>query len=161
MPDVGEPPVDAAEVMATHTYLRACHKLFEQGFLSHEKIESMDSHVLQNIQEGFSYFKSWCGELKAKCEWKIQSHCRIRCTNHEQHYPENTISWALCMASVADVGQTLNLHRVNIWCLLGKAPACWVPGWLVAVFWLFFHTFMQLLFGLVIVLETKLLRFFY
>ena len=28
--------------MATHTYLRACNKFFEQGFLSHEKIESMD-----------------------------------------------------------------------------------------------------------------------
>ena len=39
--------------------------LFENGFLSHSKIVSMQSPVLQSIQEGYSYFTVWHSNLSA------------------------------------------------------------------------------------------------
>ena len=53
------PPEDAATTLEAFTYLEACSKLFEKGFLSHDRIRSMDSKVLQNIQDGYSYFSRW------------------------------------------------------------------------------------------------------
>ena len=46
-------------------YLQACNKLFENGFLSHELIRDMQSPVLLNIQEGFSFFSNWFESLEA------------------------------------------------------------------------------------------------
>ena len=54
-----QPPVDAAATKETLQYLEACNKLFENDFLSHEKIVSVDSSVLKNIDEGYKYFTSW------------------------------------------------------------------------------------------------------
>ena len=53
------PPNDASTTSETLSYLEACNKLFEQGFLSHDRIRSMDSKVLKNIQDGYSYFSKW------------------------------------------------------------------------------------------------------
>ena len=44
-------------------YLQACHNLFERGFLSHEKITSMESAVLKNIDTGYKYFSAWITTL--------------------------------------------------------------------------------------------------
>ena len=40
------PPEDTATTLEAFTYLEACSKLFEKGFLSHDRIRSMDSKVL-------------------------------------------------------------------------------------------------------------------
>lgn len=46
-----------------HLYLEACNLLFEQGLLSHDRIRSMDSDVLKNIDKGYSYFTAWLDSL--------------------------------------------------------------------------------------------------
>ena len=58
-------PSDTASVQLSLKYLEACNKLFENGFLSHSKIVSIQSPVLQSIQEGYSYFTSWHSNLSA------------------------------------------------------------------------------------------------
>ena len=86
-PDIGDPPEEAGEVMATHRYLRACNHLFEQGFLSHQKIQDMESEVIQNITKGFEFFKSWCNQLSDTCEY----------TDYMEHYT-SSISYAIVVA---------------------------------------------------------------
>ena len=44
----------------TVNYLQALNYLFERGFLSHDKITSMDSHVLCGMEHGCS---DWLDEL--------------------------------------------------------------------------------------------------
>ncbi len=44
-------------------YLEACSKVFENGFLSHERILDMDSKVLKSIEEGFSFFTKWLDQI--------------------------------------------------------------------------------------------------
>ena len=50
------PPADVESVKATLRYLEACHKFFEKGLLSHEKVCNVDCKVMKSIEEGFSYF---------------------------------------------------------------------------------------------------------
>jgi len=57
---------DAASVNLTLKYLEACKKLFEEGFLSHKKVNSIDSSVLASIKTGFKYFANWHKDLSAK-----------------------------------------------------------------------------------------------
>ena len=57
------PPADADTTAETHKFLEACNLLFEKGFLSHEKVSSMDSIVVQNISSGYQYFTSWLSAL--------------------------------------------------------------------------------------------------
>ena len=45
------PPIDVAATSETLAYLEACNKLFEQGFLSHDRISNMDSQILRNIHQ--------------------------------------------------------------------------------------------------------------
>ena len=52
-------PSDANIVSETLQYLQACHNLFEEGFLSHERIINLESPVLKNITKGYEYFTSW------------------------------------------------------------------------------------------------------
>jgi len=59
-------PEDATTTAETLTYLEACNKLFEQGFLSHERIRSMDSKILKNMQDGYSYFSNWLTSILDK-----------------------------------------------------------------------------------------------
>ena len=70
-PDDGNIPEESAEVMATHEYLQACHRFFECGFLSHLKIEDMNSESILNIQQGFYYFKEWCDGLRKDREYTL------------------------------------------------------------------------------------------
>ena len=51
------PPDDAENVRLTLRYLEACKNLFEDGFLSHQKITSMKSEAILTILKGFSYFE--------------------------------------------------------------------------------------------------------
>jgi len=57
------PPADAAEVHETLAYLEACSLLFEQGFLSHDRIRNLESAILQNITKGYDYFSGWLTSL--------------------------------------------------------------------------------------------------
>ena len=54
--------------MATHGYLTAVHKMFERGLLYSKRdgtsqIRDMNSEVLENIKEGYSYFVEWADML--------------------------------------------------------------------------------------------------
>ena len=50
------PPSDKVHVEATLNYLEACNRLFERDFLSHDRVMSKDSEVIQNITQGFKFF---------------------------------------------------------------------------------------------------------
>ena len=52
-------PGDAASVSETLKYLEACSLLFEKGFLSHNKVDSINCEVLQNIEKGYRHFSDW------------------------------------------------------------------------------------------------------
>ncbi len=56
-------PDEKEEHMATYFYLKACNLLFEEGILSEKPITSMSS--LQNMEDGFAYFKNWKKEVAA------------------------------------------------------------------------------------------------
>ena len=43
--------------LETAEYLGGCIKLFENGILSHDMIKSSTSPVLDNMRQGFAYFK--------------------------------------------------------------------------------------------------------
>ena len=45
--------------LMTADYLEACHFIFETGILSHEKIESISSPCLLNMNEGIKWFVKW------------------------------------------------------------------------------------------------------
>ena len=47
----------------TLKYLEACNKMFERGFLSHDRISDMNSEVLRSINEGFQFFVNWSNEI--------------------------------------------------------------------------------------------------
>ena len=47
-------------------YLEACHKLFEEGILSHKTVSSTDKQVLVNMDKGFQFFQQWKDELSGK-----------------------------------------------------------------------------------------------
>lgn len=71
-PDVGQQPQDALSVMASHAYLTAVNKLFEKGFLNNKreaagKIHDLQAPILQNIEEGFQFFKRWWTRLEETC----------------------------------------------------------------------------------------------
>ena len=57
------PPNDAPEVSETLAYLKACHLLFEQGFLSHDRIRTMNCDTMKNITKGYEYFSSWLNSI--------------------------------------------------------------------------------------------------
>ena len=52
-------PADASMVEMTSNFLEACHLIFEKGILSHMRISPKCQRVLENIKEGFSFFKDW------------------------------------------------------------------------------------------------------
>lgn len=59
-------PDNALMTSETLAYLEACHLLFEQGLLSHERIRSLDSDVLRNISKGYEYFSGWLTSILDK-----------------------------------------------------------------------------------------------
>lgn len=53
----------------TAEYLQACNMMFENGILSHQKIQSTSSTTLSNIEEGFKWFKNWKHGLQSEPGW--------------------------------------------------------------------------------------------
>ena len=60
------PPHNVETTCETLAYLEACNLLFEQGFLSHDRIRSTDSEVIKNINKGFEYFSKWLDSILDK-----------------------------------------------------------------------------------------------
>lgn len=54
---------EAAKTSETLAYLEACHFLFERGLESHERIRSLDSDAIKNINKGYHYFSGWLTDL--------------------------------------------------------------------------------------------------
>ena len=52
-------PSDVDSACCTLRYLESCNLMFENGLLSHERVESSDSKVIQNIHLGFKFFCDW------------------------------------------------------------------------------------------------------
>ena len=40
--------------------IKACHNLFEEGFLSHQRVNNLNSPVIHNIQKEMEFFEVWC-----------------------------------------------------------------------------------------------------
>ncbi len=59
-------PSNALSTECTLKYLESCNKIFEKGFLSHEKIMNIDSEVLKNIDNGYMLFSNWLESLITK-----------------------------------------------------------------------------------------------
>ena len=47
-------------------YLKALNSILENGFLSHEKIESAGSLLLQRIKVGYNFFVQWLDSVLEK-----------------------------------------------------------------------------------------------
>jgi len=56
-------PVDVGIASETLEYLEACSLLFEQSFLSHNRVRDVNSDVIKNINKGFSYFSEWLDDI--------------------------------------------------------------------------------------------------
>ena len=63
-PQYGEAPHHLAAVQQTYQYLTTCNQLFEEGFLSHYRIEDINSEVLHSIMEGYKFFVRWHDALE-------------------------------------------------------------------------------------------------
>ena len=71
------PPLDSSAANETWEYLQACHKLFEIGFLSHDKVVNMDSPMLNNINDGYKYFTSWLSTLLEQGKPNVHMHITV------------------------------------------------------------------------------------
>ena len=60
------PQEDTDATRKTLSYLEACNKLFEKGFLSHNRIMDVNSEVLQSINEGYRFFTTWMNQILEK-----------------------------------------------------------------------------------------------
>ena len=40
--------------------IKARHNLFEEGFLSHQRVNNLNSPVIHNIQKEMEFFEVWC-----------------------------------------------------------------------------------------------------
>ena len=59
----GQAPADSS-VLHTVEYLKACSYLFEEGILSHEKIQDpTQSSAFGNIERGYRYVTAWADSL--------------------------------------------------------------------------------------------------
>ena len=59
-------PADAASTERTLQYLEALNNLFEEGFLSHQQINSTSSPVLKQMEQGYKFFTAWLESLLAE-----------------------------------------------------------------------------------------------
>lgn len=64
-------PADAENVNKAIEYLEACRQLLERCILSHEKVTTDQSTVLQNMSEGYAFFVGWADYAweKGKIPW--------------------------------------------------------------------------------------------
>lgn len=58
-----DPSCDAH--VATAKFLRACSNIFEDGILSHAKINSMQSKPIKNMETGYHFFEQWKNDLSS------------------------------------------------------------------------------------------------
>lgn len=56
-------PRDAPSTSLVLRYLLALQKLFEAGFLTHEKITSLQSPILAGMASGYKFFSDWLDPL--------------------------------------------------------------------------------------------------
>ena len=56
-------PKDASSAKLVLRYLQALHKLFEEGFLTHERITSLQSSILTQMESGYNFFTHWLESL--------------------------------------------------------------------------------------------------
>lgn len=64
--DTNPQPCDAASVKLTADYLQACNQIFERGILARKIVKGLNSPVLENIKDGFSFFVKWYEKHKLK-----------------------------------------------------------------------------------------------
>ena len=62
-PANGIAPHDYTSVTQSLGYLKACNALFENGYLSHNTINDVQSPVLASIAEGYTFFRNWFDTL--------------------------------------------------------------------------------------------------
>ena len=98
------PPIDASEVSETLAYLKACNMLFEQGFLSHNHIMSMDCDTIKNIDQGYKYFSGWLSSILDK-GMDTHTHARMH-----THYTTNT-HINICSSFILQIQITHILHQ--------------------------------------------------
>ena len=69
-------PADAENLNKAIEYLDACRQLFERGILSHEKVTTDQSVVLQNMSDGYAFFVGWADYAweKGKIWWLVTFH---------------------------------------------------------------------------------------
>ena len=56
---IDKKPEDEPSATLVVKYLQALNSLFENGFLSHERIESADCLLLQRMETGYQFFVQW------------------------------------------------------------------------------------------------------
>lgn len=56
-------PKDASSAKLVLRYLQALQKLFEEGFLTHERITSLQSSILTQMESGYNFFTHWLESL--------------------------------------------------------------------------------------------------
>ena len=56
-------PEEAVKTSKTLEYLKACHYLFKRGFLSYERVRSLNSDVIKNKNKGLHYYFKWPTDL--------------------------------------------------------------------------------------------------
>ena len=52
-------PVGADETKYTLKFLEACNLMFENGFLSHDRVSISNKQVMANIDKGYEFFCNW------------------------------------------------------------------------------------------------------
>ena len=67
VPELGEyldsKPIDAPSAKLVLRYLQAQQNLFEEGFLTHERITSLQSSILAQMESGYKFFTHWLKSL--------------------------------------------------------------------------------------------------
>lgn len=56
-------PKDAPSTKLVLRYLQALQKLFEEGFLLHERITYFQSPILEKMESGYKFFTVWLDSL--------------------------------------------------------------------------------------------------
>ena len=56
---ISEYPDSSDSTKKTLLFLEACSSLFEHGFLSSDKVESMNCDVMKHITKGYKFFTDW------------------------------------------------------------------------------------------------------
>ena len=74
------PPHDSSMTCETLVYLETCNLLFEQGFLSHDRVRGTDSDVIKNINRGYEYFSKWIDGILEK------GMCIVQCVVYNRKF---------------------------------------------------------------------------